>query len=81
MAELLNIITDESAWDGHVLEERGHILQTFAWGELKSRFGWSAERVVWREGEAIRGAAQILVSAARPCPDGGICAAGTRGWK
>jgi lipid II:glycine glycyltransferase (peptidoglycan interpeptide bridge formation enzyme) len=42
-------------WDNHLLACQGHLLQTWAWGELKSRFGWTAQRL--RRGET---AAQIL---------------------
>lgn len=42
-------------WDEHLKTHRGHLLQSWAWGELKSRFGWTALRL--RVAEA---AAQIL---------------------
>jgi lipid II:glycine glycyltransferase (peptidoglycan interpeptide bridge formation enzyme) len=44
-------------WDAHLLAHRGHLLQSWAWGELKSRFGWSAVQVYAPGGDA---AAQIL---------------------
>src|SRR3990172_10293783 len=35
-----------AAWDDFVrAHPHGHILQTSAWGQLKSAFGWEAERV------------------------------------
>ncbi len=45
-------------WDTFVAARPGaHILQTSAWGELKSRFGWSADRIaVVREGHIAAGA-------------------------
>ena len=45
-------------WDAFVVTRRdAHILQTSAWGELKSRFGWAAERIaVSREGRIFAGA-------------------------
>ncbi|MCK6629377.1 MAG: peptidoglycan bridge formation glycyltransferase FemA/FemB family protein [Anaerolineae bacterium] len=46
-----------TAWDSHLLSRRGHLLQSWAWGDLKSRFGWSAVRVQTQVGEAT---AQIL---------------------
>lgn len=60
MSELLEFITDASSWDSWLCSQNAHLLQTYAWGELKSQFGWRAERVAWRNGETIRAAAQIL---------------------
>jgi peptidoglycan pentaglycine glycine transferase (the first glycine) len=37
---------DQAAWDALVAATPGgHVLQTWAWGELKARFGWHAQRV------------------------------------
>jgi lipid II:glycine glycyltransferase (peptidoglycan interpeptide bridge formation enzyme) len=37
---------DQVAWDGRVsATPGGHLLQSWAWGELKARFGWHAQRV------------------------------------
>jgi len=36
---------DAAAWDAQVAAHRGHILQSWAWGELKSSFGWRAQRL------------------------------------
>jgi peptidoglycan pentaglycine glycine transferase (the first glycine) len=37
---------DEKAWNGRVTAAPGgHILQSWAWGELKSNFGWRVERL------------------------------------
>jgi peptidoglycan pentaglycine glycine transferase (the first glycine) len=36
----------QSMWDELIAAEPGgHVLQSWAWGELKSRFGWHAQRV------------------------------------
>jgi peptidoglycan pentaglycine glycine transferase (the first glycine) len=35
----------ESEWDAAVLAGNGHFLQSWRWGEFKSRFGWGIERV------------------------------------
>jgi len=45
-------------WDVFVASRRdAHVLQTSAWGELKSRFGWAAERIaVSRDGRIVAGA-------------------------
>jgi lipid II:glycine glycyltransferase (peptidoglycan interpeptide bridge formation enzyme) len=42
-------------WDDHLLTHNGHLLQSWAWGELKSRFGWTTQRVC-----ADEAAAQML---------------------
>jgi len=34
-----------TAWDTHIAAHHGHLLQSWAWGELKSRFGWTARRL------------------------------------
>lgn len=57
---VLEIVTDAAEWDAFLLSQNGHILQSYAWGELKRKFGWRAERVVWREGGMPNGGAQIL---------------------
>jgi len=37
---------DQLAWDGLVAAApHGHVLQSWAWGELKARFGWHVRRV------------------------------------
>ena len=37
---------DQTAWDARVMATPGgHLLQSWAWGELKARFGWHAQRV------------------------------------
>jgi lipid II:glycine glycyltransferase (peptidoglycan interpeptide bridge formation enzyme) len=36
---------DEVAWDEAVTAAGGHLLQSWAWGELKARFGWRVQRV------------------------------------
>ncbi len=51
---------DEKTWDDFVSAHAGHLLQTTSWGELKSRFGWSAQRVAVKRDGAIVAGAQIL---------------------
>ena len=51
---------DARAWDDFVAARRGHILQTSAWGELKTRFGWSAMRLALARDDAYIAGAQIL---------------------
>ena len=41
------------AWDALVLAQpEGNLLQSWTWGELQSRFGWSVERLAFHEGRA-----------------------------
>ncbi|MCL1929572.1 aminoacyltransferase [Candidatus Saccharibacteria bacterium] len=54
----LREITDKSAWDKLVIDNGGHPLQLWGWGEVKSKEGiWKAHRL-WADG---CGGAQILV--------------------
>ena len=32
-------------WENFVAVQQGHLLQSWAWGQLKSRFGWVASQV------------------------------------
>jgi lipid II:glycine glycyltransferase (peptidoglycan interpeptide bridge formation enzyme) len=52
---------EERRWDAFVRgHPGGHLLQSAAWGRLKSAFGWEALRLAVLEGEEIRAAAQVL---------------------
>jgi len=43
-----------------------HILQTWEWGEFKSDFGWTPERIVWRRADGgTAAAAQVLTRTLR----------------
>jgi lipid II:glycine glycyltransferase (peptidoglycan interpeptide bridge formation enzyme) len=60
MAELTLCHTKED-WDDYILENKGHPLQLWGWGDAKSVHGWSADRLFLRdENENILGAAQVL---------------------
>jgi lipid II:glycine glycyltransferase (peptidoglycan interpeptide bridge formation enzyme) len=48
---------NERDWDGALERLGGHLLQSWRWGEFKSRHGWEAERHISRDGAA---AAQVL---------------------
>lgn len=55
---------DREQWDEYVLEQGGHPLQLWGWGQVKAAHGWTAERVFALDDEQddkIVGAAQILV--------------------
>jgi len=51
---------DARAWDDFVAAHGGHVLQSSPWGELKTRFGWSAHRVALARDDALIAGAQIL---------------------
>jgi len=41
-------VTNPAAWDAALLAlPQPHILQSWAWGELKAQTGWTARRLVW----------------------------------
>jgi len=52
---------DREQWDEFVLENDGHPLQLWGWGQVKAGHGWTAERVFAFEGDEIVGAAQVLI--------------------
>jgi lipid II:glycine glycyltransferase (peptidoglycan interpeptide bridge formation enzyme) len=76
----LEIVRDGAAWDALLRQGHAHVLQTYGWGELKSRFGWYAERVTQRTREGAPAAAQILYRHLAPVltlayiPRGPLCA-------
>ena len=51
---------DARVWDDFVASRGGHLLQSAEWGELKSRFGWSAHRLALARGDEMIAGAQIL---------------------
>ncbi len=52
---------ERDRWDAFVVSHcTGHLLQSYAWGELKAAFGWEAVRLVLADGAAYRAAVQIL---------------------
>ena len=55
-------VEGDQTWD-RLLEAFGapHLLQSAAWGEFKSHYGWTPERLAWRDSEGrLRAAAQVL---------------------
>jgi len=58
-------LTDQASpqeWDAFIQgAPDGHLLQMWPWGELKSRFGWSAVRVAVQDRGQIVAAAQVLL--------------------
>jgi peptidoglycan pentaglycine glycine transferase (the first glycine) len=53
--------TDKEQWDDYILENGGHPLQLWGWGQVKAGHGWVAERVFAYDDEKLVGAAQILI--------------------
>lgn len=60
------VITNSAEWN-HALVALPHpnVLQSWAWGEIKARHGWTSSRILFLENENPRAAAQIL---RRPLP-------------
>ncbi len=62
----LQKVTDAAVWDDAVTSlPLHHVLQSWAWGEFKARWGWFPRRFLWYKGGAPAAAAQVLV---RPIP-------------
>ncbi|MFZ1301925.1 MAG: peptidoglycan bridge formation glycyltransferase FemA/FemB family protein [Candidatus Microsaccharimonas sp.] len=53
--------SDKEQWDDYVLENGGHPLQLWGWGQVKAGHGWVAERVFAYSDDKIVGAAQVLI--------------------
>src|SRR3989441_503553 len=52
---------DASAWDAFVSQAGdASVLQAWAWGSLKSRYGWGVQRYFWVDAGAPIGAAAVL---------------------
>ena len=56
------LVHDAAEWDGWIDElTHGSILQSYYWGEFKSRFGWELRRLLIRARGRPIGAAQVLI--------------------
>lgn len=53
--------SDKEQWDDYVLDNGGHPLQLWGWGQVKASHGWVAERVFAYDDDAVVGAAQVLI--------------------
>jgi peptidoglycan pentaglycine glycine transferase (the first glycine) len=54
-------ISDPTTWDRALLGlPNPHVLQSWAWGEFKSRHGWSATRLLFQENGRTVAAASVL---------------------
>ncbi len=68
------ITTNADGWDSALREHGGHLLQSWKWGEFKSRFDWQPERIHVKT-DAGEGFAQVLFRSRGPisvgyCPRG-----------
>jgi lipid II:glycine glycyltransferase (peptidoglycan interpeptide bridge formation enzyme) len=62
----LQTVQNREEWDRITPSLPGaHALQSWEWGDFKSRWGWSARRLLWSQGDTPVAAAQIL---RRPIP-------------
>lgn len=52
--------TDSEQWDDFILDNGGHPLQLWGWGQLKTAHGWSADRLLGYEDDRIVAAVQVL---------------------
>jgi peptidoglycan pentaglycine glycine transferase (the first glycine) len=56
-------ITDRDEWNRRIASVHGgHLLQSWEWGELKSRHGWVAERIAWDDSQGRPLAAVQILS-------------------
>ena len=54
-------VRDAEAWDGALLAlPNPHVLQSWAWGEFKARYGWRATRLLFVEAGRTVAAASVL---------------------
>jgi lipid II:glycine glycyltransferase (peptidoglycan interpeptide bridge formation enzyme) len=54
-------VTDAQSWDRSLLAlPNPHVLQSWTWGDFKSRHGWSVTRLLFREGGKTVAAASVL---------------------
>ncbi len=62
---MLDVMTPTAqAWDTFVESHpRAHVLQQSAWGDLKSAYGWQADRVALTSNDQIVAGAQLLFRA------------------
>lgn len=57
---LLDVNGDPGSWDALVASSpQGHLLQSYSWGELKARHGWSVSRFAYQDGDGLA-TAQVL---------------------
>jgi len=58
-----SVVADAAAWDAALLSlPSPHILQSWAWGELKAQTGWRAQRLVWQDAAPVAAAPHAAAS-------------------
>ena len=58
-----SVVADAAAWDAALLSlPSPHILQSWAWGELKAQTGWRAKRLVWHDATPLAAAPHAAAS-------------------
>jgi len=57
------VCTERAAWDDFVTHAGGGLLQSWRWGELRRRQGWTVLRLVAVQGTEPRAAVQVLARA------------------
>lgn len=62
--------TNRATWDAAIARlTMAHTLQSWDWGEFKSRWGWTATRLLWRDqDDQVQAAAQVLARPLGPTP-------------
>lgn len=62
----LKTVSAKNEWNQALVSlPYNHALQSWDWGDFKSRWGWSVERLLWLKADAPAAAAQVLM---RPIP-------------
>lgn len=56
----LQLCTDPALWDEYVLDNGGHPLQLWGWGQVKTAHGWVTERLFAYEEDQVVAGAQVL---------------------
>lgn len=58
----LKLCTDKQEWDDYILDNGGHPLQLWGWGDVKTAHGWQADRLfAYDDNEERIGAVQLLI--------------------
>jgi lipid II:glycine glycyltransferase (peptidoglycan interpeptide bridge formation enzyme) len=56
-----SVVTDPTHWNSTLASlSLAHVLQTWEWGQFKSRHGWTPSYLLWRDGDTPRAAALVL---------------------
>ena len=57
----VEICEKQGRWDDEILSRKGHPLQLWGWGEVKSKHNWDVERIFIKRGDVVIGGAQLLI--------------------